>query len=178
MNTIDRLSGDAAEACPRREVMRFAVEPFVDVWAEAQPLTQPHWDEIAKNKGLLTLNPDIEKYELLDRSGNLLLITARADGKFVGYFLWIVAAHPHYRHVLTAEEDLHFLAPEYRSGGIHGEGRGYGYQLLEAARDAAFEAGARLLTMREKVGHEHPALMEGLGFKPTDIVYTRAVKGN
>jgi hypothetical protein len=95
----------------------------------------------------------------------------------VGYFLWIIAPHPHYRHVLTAEEDLHFLAPEYRSGGIHGEGRGHGYRFLEAARDAAIEAGARLLTMREKVGHQHSSLMDGLGFSRTDIVYSHIVKG-
>jgi hypothetical protein len=160
------------------QALAFAVEPFVDVWSEARPLTRPHWDEIAKNKELLKLNPDLQKYELLERSGNLLLVTARGDGKLVGYFLWIIAPHPHYRHVLTAEEDLHFLSPEYRSGGIHGEGCGYGYRLLQAARDAAIEAGARLLTMREKVGHEHPSIMSGLGFSPTDIVYTQAVKGS
>jgi hypothetical protein len=77
------------------QALAFAVEPFVDVWAQAQPLTRPHYDEIAKNKELLKLNPDLEKYELLDRSGNLLLITARADGRLVGYFLWIIAPHPH-----------------------------------------------------------------------------------
>jgi hypothetical protein len=155
----------------------FAVESFTDVWQEAQPLTRPHWEEIAKNKGLLRLNPDLEKYVYLNEGGRLLLITARADDRLVGYFLWIIMAHPHYKHVLVAEEDLHFLSPEYRSGGCYGEGCQYGYKLLEAARDAAIARGAQLLTMREKVGHEHPSIMNGLGFSATDIVYTHAVKG-
>jgi hypothetical protein len=172
---------DASEAAPagaEAPQVAFAVESFTHVWKEAQPLTRPHWEEIAKNKGLLRLNPDLEKYALLDRSGNLLLVTARFDGRLVGYFLWIVMGHPHYRHVLVAEEDLHFLSPEYRSGGAHGEGRQYGFKLLEAARDAAIAAGAQLLTMREKVGHEHSSIMSGLGFSPADIVYTHAVKGS
>jgi hypothetical protein len=171
---------DASEAAPagtEAAPVVFAVESFADVWKEAQPLTRPHWEEIAKNKGLLRLNPDLDKYRRLDADGHLLLLTARAGGKLVGYFLWIIMAHPHYRHVRVAEEDLHFLSPEYRSGGHHGESRQYGYKLLEAARDAAIARGARLLTMREKVGHEHRSIMDGLGFTPTDIVYTHAVKG-
>jgi GNAT superfamily N-acetyltransferase len=121
-------------------------------------------------------NPDLEKYQFLEQNGNLLLVTARADGVLVGYFLWIVMTHPHYQNVLVAEEDLHFLSPEYRSHGSCGEGRGYGYRMLEAARDAAIARGAQLLTVREKIGHEHPSLMAGLGFTPADIVYTFAVK--
>ena len=167
---------DASEAAPAGAEVLFAVESFADVWPEAEPLTRPHWKEIAKNKRLLTLNPDLEKYERLDAGGHLLPVTARADGKLIGYFLWIIIAHPHYKHVQAAEEDLHFLSPEYRSGGRYGRDRGYGFELLKAARDAAIARGARLLAMREKVGHEHPALLGALGFVPTDIVHTYVVK--
>jgi hypothetical protein len=48
--------------------VHFAVEHFADVWPEAEPLTRLHWEEIAKNKGFLTLNPDVEKYDLLDKT--------------------------------------------------------------------------------------------------------------
>jgi GNAT superfamily N-acetyltransferase len=174
--TVMELQHVEDERPPEAPQVLFAVERLADVWPEAEPLTRPHWDEIAKNKGLLKLNPDLEKYERLDAGNHLLLVTARADGKLVGYCLWIIIAHPHYKHVHAAEEDLHFLLPEYRSGGRYGEGRGYGFELLRAARDAAIARGARLLAMREKVCHEHPALMEALGFVPTDIVYTLAVK--
>jgi hypothetical protein len=90
--------------------VHFAVEHFADVWPEAEPLTRGHWEEIAKDKGLLTLNPDLDKYRSLDAGGHLLVLTARADGELIGYFVWIVIAHPHYKHVLVAEEDLHFTA--------------------------------------------------------------------
>lgn len=148
--------------------IRFAVEPFLDVYPEAEPLFNSHWEEIAQNKALLTVNPDLEKYRLA--APNLLLVTARSDGRLVGYFVWFLIGHHHYKHVMSAEEDLHYLLPEYRRGLT-------GYMFLKAAREAALDRGAKLLVMREKIGHEHPAIMKRLNFKPTDIVYTYSVEG-
>jgi len=142
----------------------FAVEQFKTAYDEAQPLLCRHWDEIAKNKSLLKLNPDESLYEKMGQ--NILLITARADGRLVGYFLWFLIKHPHYKHVTVAEEDLHFLLPEFRRGLT-------GYNLMKAACQAAIDQGAELLVSREKIGHEHPGIMKRLGFVPTDIVYTR-----
>jgi GNAT superfamily N-acetyltransferase len=142
----------------------FAVESFADAYREARPLLHLHWEEIAKNKNLLTVNPDEELYEKAGK--NILLITARLEGNLVGYFLWFLIRHPHYKHVSVAEEDLHFLLPEHRRGMT-------GYLLMKAACQAAFDRGAQLLVSREKIGHEHPSIMKRLGFVPTDIVYTR-----
>jgi hypothetical protein len=93
--------------------------------------------------------------------------TNKSDGQLVGYFLWFLIRHPHYAHVSVAEEDLHFLLWEHRRGLA-------GYKFVKAACQAAFDHGAELLVLREKVGHEHTAIMKRLGFVPTDIVYTRA----
>jgi hypothetical protein len=148
--------------------IEFAVEPFMETFDEARPLLELHWDEIAKNKQLMTLNPDVKKYEKIAEC--LLLVTARVGGRLIGYFLWILVTHPHYKHVSVAEEDLHYLLPEYRRGLTE-------YLFMKAACNAALERGAQLLTVREKIGHEHPAIMKRLGFSPTDIVYTRATIG-
>ena len=148
--------------------VQFAIEPFKKAYADAAPLMILHWNEIARNKGLMTLNPDVERYEAIEQK--LLLITARSEGKLVGYFLWIMVNHMHYKHVSVAEEDLHFLLPEFRRGMT-------GYKFVKAACAAAIDKGAQLLIMREKIGHEHPALMKRLGFNATDISYTRAAKG-
>jgi hypothetical protein len=150
--------------------LAFAVEPFRRVYDEATSLLVAHWNEIAKNKHLMRLNPDEDVYGELADQNKLLLITARdgeKNGKLAGYFLWFLVAHTHYKHVLVAEEDLHFLLPEYRRGLA-------GYQFLKAACAAALECGAELLVMREKIGHEHPAILQRLKFVATDIVYTFA----
>jgi GNAT superfamily N-acetyltransferase len=149
--------------------LAFAVEPFREVYDEATPLLVEHWNEIAKNKHLMRLNPDEDIYAELADQKKLLLVTARdgeKNGKLVGYFLWFLVAHTHYKHVRVAEEDLHFLLPDYRRGMT-------GYQFLKAACLAALEHGAELLVMREKIGHEHAAILQRLGFVATDVIYTR-----
>lgn len=147
---------------------RFQTEDSENVYAEAQPLLDLHWEEIAKNKQLLTLNPDRDYYRRQHNS--FLLVTCRHRRELVGYFLWNMGKHPHYKHVMTAQEDIHFLRQDHRKGLT-------GYLLMKNARDEAMHAGAHLLIMREKIGHEHPPLMARLGFTPADIVYTMAVGG-
>jgi GNAT superfamily N-acetyltransferase len=146
--------------------LAFAIEPFREVYDEATALLVEHWNEIAKNKHLMRLNPDEDVYGELADQKKLLLITARDGGKLVGYFVWFLVNHTHYKHVLVAEEDLHFLLPDYRRGLA-------GYQFLKAACEAARERGAELLVMREKIGHEHAAILQRLGFIATDVIYTR-----
>jgi hypothetical protein len=142
----------------------FAAEDLEAAYVEAEQLIKDHWDEIAKNKELLYLNPDLEIYKKVPH----LLLTARYLGNLVGYFLWIFHRLPHYQHVLAAEEDLHYLTPEHRKGMA-------GYLFMKYACSQAQGHGANLLVMREKIGHEHPAVMKRLGFLPTDIIYTKAV---
>lgn len=149
--------------------LAFAVEPFFAVYAEAAPLMELHWEEIAKSKHLLKINPDLDKYKIANIEGMLITVSARFEGKLVGYLVWLLVPHPHYKHVTIAEDDLHFLLPEYRQGLA-------GYKFLKAAIGFAQEAGAKIVVMREKIGHQHPALMERLGFKPTDVIYTQVME--
>src|SRR5271156_2488408 len=95
------------------KTVKFAVEPFKPAFDEAKALMELHYDEIAKNKQLLKLNPDVATYNKADQENKLLLLTARSEGVLVGYFLWIMIKHAHYQDVVVAEEDLHFLAPKY-----------------------------------------------------------------
>ena len=143
----------------------FAKEPFGATYNEAAPLLKLHFEEIAKNKDILVAaNPCVDMYKRAEDEGKLLLITARSHSRLVGYFLWVMIKHPHYEHLIVGEEDLHYLLPEYRKGMT-------GYLFMKFACQAAFDFGASMLTSREKIGHEHPALMDRLGFKATDIVY-------
>lgn len=149
----------------------FAVEPFDTAYRDAGQLLGLHWIEVAKNKQLLTVNPDEDLYRRGDERKVVLTVTARHQGQLVGYYVWFLFAHPHYRHVKVAETDLFFLAPEHRTG-LNG------YRFIKAACRFAQEAGARLLTVRFKVDKDHPELMKRLGFAPTDITYTKAVGGD
>ncbi len=144
----------------------YAVEPFEQWWRDCQSIIGLHWLEIAKNKSLLQLNVDVDYYWQLAASGHLLIVTARhADGALVGYVLWIMHTHPHYKDILCAQDDAHFLLPEYRRGMN-------GYLLLKNAMQLAKGNGAQYCYVREKIGHEHPAMMARLGLNKLDVTYS------
>lgn len=143
----------------------FAVESFAAAYPAASELVRSHWDEIAQNKTLLTLNPDLKMYEELERQGKLCVITARWSGELIGYIVMIMHAHPHYKHVLTATDDLHFLHPAHRKGLV-------GFRLIAAAKREMKRRGVQLMALRRKVKHDHGLLFERLGFRAQDVVYT------
>lgn len=147
---------------------RFFREEFRDFYDEAAPLLKSHWDEIAKNKQLLYINTDMGAYQRAEDAKRLVIVTARSGFRLVGYFVWALNPHPHYKHVTVAEEDLHYLLPEFRKG-LNG------YLLIKEALKAAKDVGADLCSVREKVGMEHPAIMKRLGLTATDIVYTKTL---
>jgi L-amino acid N-acyltransferase YncA len=124
-----------------------------------------HWQEVAKFKELLKLNPDYSRYEQLDREKRALLVVMREDGRIVGYSLHIILrSHPHYRHVMVAEDDIHYLSPHLRKTGEHTRMRRFALERLKAQ-------GVHIVTARTKFGHEHDHALRALGFEPMDSMY-------
>lgn len=137
------------------------VEKFID---EAQPLFVRHREEIAKVKDLMVLDVDKKFYLKVTEDKYYRVVAARDMGRMVGYFAWLIYRHPHYA-LLCAQEDVHYLLPEHRMG-LNG------YLLMREAKEMLRPLGVRYFTMREKVGHEHPAIMKRLGLTPEDVVYS------
>jgi hypothetical protein len=134
-------------------------------WPEFEALLQQHWQEIAKFKHLMTLNPHLPRYVQIEREGRLHLVVLRDAGKMCGYSMHlIVKGHPHYRHLTTAEDDIHYLIPELRGTGAHEDMRVFALQTL-AAR------GVQIVTARTKVGHAHETTLRRIGYEPFDMVY-------
>jgi GNAT superfamily N-acetyltransferase len=127
-----------------------------------------HWEEIAPYKDLLTVNPDLQAYATLEQAGKLCVVTARYNGRLVGYFVIMLHAHHHYSHAIMAAEDLHFLHPDFRKGSA-------GLRLIAAAQAEAAARGAQVMSVRTKVSHSHGLLFERLGFTPQDVVYTKRI---
>ena len=144
----------------------FALEPFSKVYEEAGDLLTRHWEELTKRKDVFTVNPDLPTYRTLEEANRLAVVTARDEGKLVGYFVWFIFPHAHYQDTLVATEDLHFLHPEYRKG-LNG------YLLMREAVALLKPLNVTAYTIREKIGHEHPALMKRLGFTPMDVTYIK-----
>jgi GNAT superfamily N-acetyltransferase len=147
--------------------VHFNVEPLdVDLYQEIMLLLPRHWDEVAPYKDMMWLNPDLDVYLKLQALGKLIVCTARADGALVGYFVVMMSPHLHYKHILVATEDIHYLLPEYRHGWT-------GVRLMKFSEKMADAAGCRLITGRAKAKSEHGALYKRLGYDLMDEVYTK-----
>ena len=151
-------------------MITFQKEPFATAFPDAQRLFADHFDEVAENKKLLGApNPDVDGYATMDRMGAYHVLTARDGEELVGYFAFITRRNFHYKHIISASEDLYFLAPEAR-------GMKTGYRFLQAATDAMRAAGGDLASMRVKIAHDHGPLLERLGYRPIEVIYTKVLR--
>lgn len=148
-------------------MLDFAVEKIGAVW-EHMDVVRKHYDEIAQFKDVQKLDPDFEAYDRMEQAGKLWVMTARKDGALVGYIVMFLANDLHYRNLLRATEDIHFILPEHRKGLT-------GYRMLALARDAMKAKGAHTITFRTKAENSHGVLLERLGGVLHDLVYTIVV---
>lgn len=149
----------------------FQVERYLDARAEAEPLIRAHWQEIARNRETIPLNIDHVAYAKLDERGQLLIVTARDDGRLVGYLTYFIMpqGHLHYLGTPWAESDVFFVLPEERKSGV-------GAGLFRAAEEALRARGVRVVHTHVKI--EHPAagrLLEHLGHQPIETIYAKVL---
>lgn len=145
-------------------MITYQVELLATARPDAEALFGLHWEEVAQFKEVQELDPDWEQYDLLEQKGRLWIMTARDDGKLVGYIAMLLGRHLHYRKLLTAVDDLHFVHPDYRKGLT-------GYRLIALTVKAMREKGVQFIAFRTKAASDHGALFERLGLAKHDVVY-------
>jgi len=149
--------------------MKVTVE--TERWEDAQPgiaaLCPRHWEEIALNKATIPLEPDWGRYQQLADLQMLETTTARNEaGDIVGYLIYIVAPHLHYKSSTTAMSDVLFLAPEYRRGTL-------GLKLLSRAEDRLCERGVQRVIQNVKLHNDWGAILERMGYAPIERIYSK-----
>lgn len=154
-------------------MLSFREEPLGECIDEAAELLRLHWEEICADKATLKLNPDREFYAQVEAARRTVCVTARdrADGALRGYLLHLIGRHPHYRDVITATDDVHFLHKDVRLG-VNA------VRLIRAAEAFARARGATVHALRTKVNPavNHSALLEHMGYRATDIVHVKVLK--
>ena len=152
---------------PRRAKpsVTFQIEDVEAVSRDGLPLLDKHYEEIAQFKEVQKLDPDWDVYYRIEKQGKLWVMTARLDGEMIGYIVMMLTNDMHYRALLRATEDIHFILPEYRKGIL-------GYKMLAKTKQAMKEKGANTVTFRTKADANHGLLFERLGGVLHDLVYT------
>jgi GNAT superfamily N-acetyltransferase len=99
-------------------MLNLAIETLNDVREEIQALLELHWQEIAVYQDI-PLAPLWTSYEALDKSKNMIVYTVRAEEeKLVGYAVFFIRNHLHYKDHLFALNDIIWVHPDYRDGKI------------------------------------------------------------
>lgn len=147
-------------------MITFRIENWLEVKDEMAPLWLLHWEEVGQNKEKMRPNPDIDKLNLLDSRGMLHLVIARDKGKLVGYHASVIDTLIHYKHVLAAKGDLHWLAPEYRKGAT-------GIRLFKEVERTLKARGVQVIYDFTKTYLDKGPVFERLGYKNIEKTYSK-----
>ena len=145
-----------------------AQEPLTDaLWSELMPLLTRHYHEIATYRDI-PLDPDRERYEVIQRAGGLRVFTARADGILVGYICFVVSRNLHYRSSVVASQDVIWLEQGLR-------GLAIGRDLMSHAEGVLRAEGVQIVTQHGKFapGINIGAWLRRQGYVEQDIIYTK-----
>ena len=149
-------------------MITYQEEYLIDCLDEMKPLLEEHWEEIALYKDKVKLDPDYDKYLLLDSLGLLHVLTVRDDAVLVGYFISFIQPHMHYKECTTAVNDILFIHPSYRKGSI-------GYKLFKKAEQALIELGVDVMIISSKVKNDFKPLMDKLEFNRVEYMYSKYI---
>lgn len=149
-------------------MLRIVEESVTANIERAAPLLRAHWEEIARNKDVMVLKPNVPVYQALEAQGLLIGLMAYDGDNLVGYCVSILQlGHLHYADLKTAVNDVLYVDPAYR-----GASR-LGLRLISETERIAKERGAQLVLWHAK---EHTALagvLPRLGYEVQDVVYSR-----
>lgn len=165
-----RPSAPAAPDVPEG-TLTFQWERLPAIARELPPLFKRHYDEIAVDKERKPLEPDWPRYYDLALLNILHVLTARADGRLVGYVFTQVTTHLHYASVRLCVLDMYWLDPLYRQGWN-------GVRMLRQAVEDMKKEGVQWMAAPVKEHFERERggvgiILKRLGFSVQDVVYTK-----
>lgn len=146
---------------------RIVRESYVEAVGDVRPLFREHFEELATYQDV-PLDPDFDLYRAGDDAGTLRIYTARTvDGGLVGYAIYWVRGHPHYRSTLWAVSDIILVRKEYRNAGL-------GNSLFDFVEKSLADEGVEVIYTMAKLAHpELSFLLEARGHARNEIIHAK-----
>ena len=132
-------------------------------------LFEEHWDEIAKNKKVMVLKPDYNRYKQLEQSGSMRTLVAYENDKIVGYSVNFVMPHIHYSELVTCFNDIVFVTKDRRSSIL-------GLKLIKETEKAAAKWGAGMMLWHVKENSSISKILPRKGYSVQDIIYSKVLE--
>lgn len=139
----------------------------VDEMLQLAPvLFREHWEEIARNKQVMVLEPHEPAYRALEDAGNLLILAAFKGEELIGYSVNFVLTHPHYAALTVCQNDLLFIDPKHRQGGA-------GIRLMRRTEQEGKVRGAQLMLWHAKESTPLADMLPRMGYGVQDIIFSK-----
>lgn len=145
-------------------MINFNSETFRSCQEEIAPMVLAQGDEMGHYKGERQINMDWDLYNFLSEAGRLYCFTARKEGILIGYGLYMVGPHPHYKEVKFASEDLLYIKKEER---------GFGKDFIKWMDEEMKKDGVTTVTQYVKPWYDFSSMLLRLGYEKAETVYSR-----
>lgn len=147
--------------------LEFAEEPITfDIVEEISSLTINHWVEVGRRD--LPFSPDWTIYINAGNKGVCRLFTARAEGMLVGYAVFAISPHPHYRGVTLAGQDVLFLDKGHRAGRA-------GIDFIRFCDGQLSVTGIDVVQQHVTFQRDFGPVLERIGYQPVSTLYERRI---
>jgi len=146
-------------------MITFQVDTLYPFVHEAMDLFNKHYTEIAERTDVIKLDPDLDSYERLLALKMLEVHTIRDDNKLIGYSLWFVTNHIHYKKSVTASSDVLFIAPEYRKGST-------GIKFIKWSVEKIKERNPQRIMFHVKDSVDYSPIIKRMGANFFESIYT------
>lgn len=148
-------------------MITYQLEKFAETFDEALPLLRAHHAEVGVHRHKVPLAPQVSEYLAYEAADAMSLVTAREEGRLVGYYLCLVKPHLHYGSTLHAFTDLYYIDPAYRARPR------VAWRLFDAVEEVLRERGAQRIITTTKLTLDRGRFLEGRGYTETDRVYMK-----
>jgi hypothetical protein len=147
-----------------REHLRFDLMTAEQFFDEAAALLIEHREELATDKSLMVLKPDVERYYGIEALGWLMVIGAYRGSKLIGYSVNIVSNNLHYADLIQGQNDVLFLTKDERKGSA-------GLRLIRQTHKLMKMEGAKIMLWHAKPGTNLDKLMPRMGGTVQDVIW-------
>lgn len=152
------------------ETQKFNIveKKIMDDIAVFEALFEEHWEEIAKNKQVMVLKPDYERYKYIEETGTMKTLVAYEGDTIVGYSVNFISKHIHYSDLSVCYNDIVFVTSNKRNSPV-------GLRLVKATEEKCKEWGAHMMMWHVKQNSSLDKILPRKGYNVQDIVYSKIV---
>ena len=146
-------------------MITYKIKTVEECFDDVEKLLQSHYEELSVTKQY-KLNPDYEVYR--QNSNRIKVVVCEDDDVIVGYIVFFVSPHLHYKDCLMAVEDIYYLKPEYRKGST-------GIKMFRFAEVYLKSVGVNMIKYSTKVHLDNSKLFEYLDYAFTENVFIKMI---